>query len=114
MVVVCSKRAAFRRRSIPAASLPGRLVLAETLEQLDVAELAGGGLGQTGLEGVEHAEELELGQRLFQVVRLHRAASSMSKSRSGPCRWAGAAGGDWVSWSSSSSIPATKMPFTVL
>ena len=45
----------------------GDLVFAEDLEELDVAEFPGAGLGQPGVDGVEHAGQLQgpqgLGQR---------------------------------------------------
>ena len=43
----------------PGRVASGELVFAEHLEELDVAELTGGGLGQAGVDGLEHAAELE-------------------------------------------------------
>src|SRR6266566_881338 len=37
----------------------GDLVLAQDLEELDVAEFPGPGLGQAGVDGVEHARQLQ-------------------------------------------------------
>ena len=44
----------------------GDLVLAEHLQELEVAECAGAGLGQAGVEGVEHAGQLQGAQRVAQ------------------------------------------------
>ena len=41
----------------------GDLVLAEDLEEVQVAEFPGAGLGEAGVEGGEHAGQLQLAQR---------------------------------------------------
>ena len=93
---------------------PGCLVAAQGLEQLDVPQFAGVGLGQPGLERLQHAEELQLAELVLQVMgRLH-SATSISNRPSGPCRWAGADGGTSGCSSPSCSVPATRMPLTVL
>lgn len=106
---------ALDRRCLPA----GDLVLAEDLEELEMAEVAGVRLGEPGLEGVEHARQRERLQAVLQLVApRHDAAPSSSAGRSrpkswaGPCRCAGAlpAPGDGAA---STSVPAARMPFTV-
>jgi hypothetical protein len=37
----------------------GDLVVAEDLEEVEVAEVTGEGLGQTGVEGFQHAGQLQ-------------------------------------------------------
>ena len=41
----------------------GDLVLAEDLEEVQVAEFPGAGLGEAGVQGGEHAGQLQLAQR---------------------------------------------------
>ena len=117
MAQICSKRAALTRRAMPAASRLRQFVFAERLEELDVAELTGVSLGQPGLEGVEHARE-----RQASAASSPTGGSSLSRrhitrggrtGRAGPCRWAGTSGAAG-SGSPSFSVPATKMPLTVL
>src|SRR5271165_2852652 len=102
----------------PSGITTGRFVLAQHGEQLDVPEFAGGGLGEPGLDGLEHPEQLERAQCVFELVGLHRATSmsagNVSNRAAGPCRWAGASGGTSGDSSASCSVPAAKMPFTVL
>jgi hypothetical protein len=52
----------------------GDLVLAQHLEELQVAQFAGVGLGQALVEGLQHAAELEGPQGAFELMELgHRA-----------------------------------------
>ncbi|PXY16719.1 hypothetical protein BA062_38665 [Prauserella flavalba] len=44
----------------------GDLVVAEDLQELDVAEFAGAGLGQASVEGLQHPGQLELAQGLLE------------------------------------------------
>ena len=44
------------------------LVLAEDLQEVQVAEFAGGGLGQAGVEGLEHAGQLQGAQALARAA----------------------------------------------
>ena len=55
---------------------PCQLVLAEHLQELDVAELAGTGLGETHLQGVEHPRQRERAERRLELVRPHWDTSS--------------------------------------
>ena len=41
----------------------GDLVFAQDLEEVDVAEFAGAGLGELGVDGVEHAGQFQSAQR---------------------------------------------------
>ena len=50
----------------------GDLVLAQDLEELDVAEFPGAGLGQAGVDGGEHPGQLERAQCLVQGAGLDR------------------------------------------
>ena len=92
----------------------GDLVLAEHLEELEVAELPGAGLGEAGFEGVEHPGELQGAQRRLELVAAgHDATSpSMANRRAGPWRCAGAAGVVGVS-TVVVSVPAARIPLTV-
>ena len=49
----------------------GDLVVAEDLEELQVSEFPGAGLGQAGVEGLQHPAELEGAQRAGQGVVVH-------------------------------------------
>ena len=54
-------------RRVSAADLAaGDLVFAEHLQEFQVPEVAVAGLGQSGIEGVEHAGEFEGAQRVAQ------------------------------------------------
>lgn len=98
---------------------PADLVFAEHLEELEVTELAGLGLREARVEGVEHPREPQGPQRRLDLMGPgHDATSttpsspSRSKSRRAPWRCAGATGGSgsvvvWV------SVPAARMPLTV-
>ena len=111
LLEVCLADPALDARRIPAV----QLVLAQHLEELDVTELTGVGLGQARLQGVEHARQGKRAQRGLELVGPHCPAASASgpNMASWPWRWAGArAGGD--SSSPSRSVPAARMPFTVL
>ena len=44
----------------------GDLVVAEHLQELQVAEFAGAGLGQAGVEGVQHPGQLQGAQAVVQ------------------------------------------------
>jgi hypothetical protein len=49
----------------------GDLVQTQDLQELQVAKFAGAGLGQPGVEGLQHAAELERAQRRGQGVGVH-------------------------------------------
>jgi len=114
----------------------GDLVLAEDLEEVQVAEFPGSGLGQAGVQGGEHAGQLEVAQRGCERAAVgdgdssHDVASSVVPgvtaslgivpgmgmtfaNDAGPRRKAAAppspaAAGNW-----SRSFPAARMPLTV-
>ena len=69
---------------------PGDLVLAEHLEELEVAELTGGGLGEAGFEGVEHPGQLQGAQRRLQLVAAgHRRPPRRDRRRKPGAVWPG-------------------------
>ena len=119
----------------------GDLVVAEHLQELDVAEFPGAGLGQAGFEGLEHPGQLQRAQRLVQggfddhadtpcsamavrsaVARVGAAggaigagsATTLPNSCAGPCRNAArAAVTGRCGGGGSASAPAARMPLTV-
>ena len=62
-VASLSNRARRMRRWQGHGLAAGDLVLAEDLEEVQVAELAGVGLGEAGVEGGEHPGQLQFPQR---------------------------------------------------
>ena len=111
----------------------GDLVFAEHLQEFQVSEFPVVGLGQPGIEGVEHPGEfegLQCGAQagivnghdnapVVDVVAAERdrggevqAVRSVSKA-SGPRSIAGGTGALRAGWSSPCSVPATRMPLTV-
>jgi hypothetical protein len=54
------------------AGAAGDLVFAQDLEEVDVAEFPGAGLGQPALDGLQHAGQLEGAQCLVQGTGLDR------------------------------------------
>jgi hypothetical protein len=107
----------------------GDLVVAEHLEELDVAEFPGSGLGEAGFEGLEHPGQLQGPQGLVQGGLHDHADTSASEavsgssvvgrattlpnSRSGPCRNAAAPPSPVAGGGGSASAPAKRMPLTV-
>src|SRR3954452_13239735 len=71
----------------------GDLVFAQALEELEVAELAGVGLGQASVEVVEHPGQVEGAEAVVELMGAgHDAAPLAPNRRAGPWRWAGATG----------------------
>ena len=62
-VASVSNRARRIRRGRDMDCAAGDLVLAEDLEEVQVAEFAGAGLGEAGVEGGEHPGQLQVAQR---------------------------------------------------
>ena len=114
----------------------GDLVLAEDLEEVQVAELAGVGLGEAGVEGSEHAGQLQVPERGGQGAAVgngdggHDVASAVFPWRTaslvtvpgrgmtfandaGPRRNADAPPSPAAAGSVSRSVPAARMPLTV-
>ena len=116
MVVVCSKRAAFSRRSSPVASRRAASSSHRAWSSSMWPSSPALAWARRALEGLEHAEELQLTELVFEVMgRLHQRHLHRRRGPAGPCRWAGADGAMSVGRSSPScSVPATRMPFTVL
>ena len=94
----------------------GQLVLAEDLEELDVAEGAGSGLGQAGVEGVEHPGQAAAGVAPGPAgLGGGRRSSAAPRSRTRPGRAArpGVSTPGSGGWTAALSVPAARMPFTV-
>ncbi len=108
---------AHERRRVPA----GDLVLAQRLEELQVAEVPAVGLGEARVEGVQHprqAQRTERGRELMRPGHADASPSSASPSRSSkrPCEPRRCAGTDTivvVIAVPSCSVPAARMPLTV-
>src|SRR6266542_2983236 len=66
MVVASSKWARRSRRGHGHRVTAGDLVLAEDLQEVEVAEFPGGGLSESGVEGLEHAGEFQGAQTVVQ------------------------------------------------
>jgi hypothetical protein len=68
------EQAALERDGVPS----GDLVLAERLEEFQVSEFAAVGLGQAGVQGFQHARELQRAERVAQggVHDAHHATPS--------------------------------------
>ena len=82
----CSKRAARSRRIQGGGVAAGDLVFAEHLQELEMAELAGMGLGEAGVEGVQHAGQLQGAQRRLQLVAAgHRRVPGGIAAKTGLC-----------------------------
>ena len=96
---------------------PGEFVLQEHLQELDVAELAGPGLGEPHLQGVEHTSQLERLQASARATCEETARSSLlllgpKGVRAVQPRRHLDAGEDLLDVASF-SVPAIRMPLTV-
>ena len=113
-VAVCSKWAACSRRSKAGGVAAGGLVLAQHLEELDVAELPAVGLAEPGLEGVEHPEQLQR-RRLSSSwwVRVTTPAAGGEELRRGRADGRAPTAASRPRSSPSCSVPATRIPLTV-
>lgn len=97
----------------------GDLVLAERVEELDVSEVAGVGLSETGIEGVEHPGEFQRPQDAVELMGVchHATRSSLPvsglNSLAGPWRCAGVLDAVSMPGWPSCSVPAARMPLIV-
>src|SRR5205823_3591962 len=91
----------------------GDLVSAQHLQELQVSEGAGAGLGQTGIESVEHAGQLEGAQHRDELSVAERA-HGCSPNAAGPRSHAGVSTASKAGWTGAFSVPAARMPLTVL
>ena len=93
----------------------GDLVFAQHLEELEVAELAGLGLAEAGVEGVEHPGQAagSAGRSRADGCGSSTPAASVSNSALGTVQVGGGGRARRSGPVSSRSVPAARIPLTV-